>query len=171
MEKIPAELLAITYGALVRQMFVDHNENAEVINQQLDALGERIGVRLIEEYAARSGAPPCTNFATAAESCGRIGLKMFLGVNANVENAGDGLFSISFDDNPLNMFVDLPPALRGQLWYSNVLCGVVRGAMGQVGMRTEVSFVRDVLRGDDTNELRIRFKGKEKDPFRVDTNK
>lgn len=55
-------------------------------------------------------------------------------------------FSIVFDENPLAEFVELPedalpaaadavyhgsPAKEG-LWYSNVLCGVVRGALEMV---------------------------------------
>ena len=35
------------------------------------------------------------------------------------------------DDNPLAEFVELPSSCTG-LWYSNVLCGVIRAAMEQV---------------------------------------
>lgn len=195
-DKASAELFAITYGALVRQMLVDYGENVDVVNAQLDQLGERIGVRLVEEFAARSGAPPCRTAAQAAENAAKIGFKMFLGINANVEmlaaggappssavspassaspttstSAGDAAASITFDDNPLNLFVELPDSMRSSMWYSNVLCGVLRGALGQVGHITQVAYVRDTLRGDDTNEIRVKFQGREKETFKVDMQK
>jgi trafficking protein particle complex subunit 3 len=195
-EKTSAEFFAITYGALVRQMFIDHNDSADVVNTQLDLMGERIGVRLIEEYAARSGAPPCRSPSQAADSVAKIGLKMFLGVSASVTEVSSGglpspsspppppspgvdtlgattgcVYAICFDDNPLNVFVELPDTLKQSLWYSNVLCGVIRGALQQVGYITHVWFMRDVLRGDDVNELRIQFQGKERETFKVDMQK
>lgn len=41
--------------------------------------------------------------------------------------------SLIFTENPLAEFVELPPeALRGGLWYSNVLAGVLRGSLEMV---------------------------------------
>jgi hypothetical protein len=41
-----------------------------------------------------------------------------------------------FEENPLADFVELPDDGRAQeeLWYSNVLCGVVRGALEMVSL-------------------------------------
>jgi hypothetical protein len=37
------------------------------------------------------------------------------------------------DENPLAEFVELPEeVLEGELWFSNVLCGVIRGALEMV---------------------------------------
>ena len=51
-------------------------------------------------------------------------------------SAGSGpgsYFSLILDENPLAEFVELPDeALQGGLWYSNVLCGVIRGALEMV---------------------------------------
>lgn len=42
-------------------------------------------------------------------------------------------FSLIFEENPLADFVELPPDAReGGLWWSNVLAGVVRGALEMV---------------------------------------
>ena len=42
-------------------------------------------------------------------------------------------FTLTLDDNPLAEFVELPEdALEGGLWFSNVLCGVLRGAVEMV---------------------------------------
>mmetsp|Transcript_48790 Transcript_48790/g.56237 ORF Transcript_48790/g.56237 Transcript_48790/m.56237 type:complete len:227 (+) Transcript_48790:52-732(+) len=182
-EKTSAEFFAITYGALVRQMLVDHNENPDTVNSQLDLMGERIGVRLIEDFAAKSGVPACRTIAQAAECAARVGLKMYLGISANVDilppstvqgvgnsNANTDSSTtvvITFDENPLNLFVELPEVLQNTLWYSNVLCGVLRGALGQVGFLCQVTFTKDVLRGSETNEIRVRFVGREKETFKV----
>ena len=43
-------------------------------------------------------------------------------------------FTLTLDENPLKEFVELPDeALEGGLWFSNVLCGVLRDALEMVG--------------------------------------
>ncbi len=63
----------------------------------------------------------------------QIGFKMFLGVTPAVTNwstAGDE-FSLLFETNPLTDFVELPDG-RSNLKYSNIVCGVLRGALEMV---------------------------------------
>ena len=56
------------------------------------------------------------------------------GINPGPSSASAGTyFTLTLDDNPLAEFVELPDeALEGGLWFSNVLCGVLRGALEMV---------------------------------------
>ena len=58
---------------------------------------------------------------------------MFLGITAQVANfdAKKNEFSLVLDENPLVEFVELPEQFNN-LWYSNILCGVIRGALEMV---------------------------------------
>jgi hypothetical protein len=66
-----------------------------------------------------------------------VGFKIFLNVAPTVTNwaSDSNQFSLIFDENPLADFVELPDDGRAQdeLWFSNILCGVLRGALEMVG--------------------------------------
>lgn len=94
---------------------------------------------------------------------------MFLGVSAEVADF-DGekkAFSLIIRENPLADFVVLPLQYQ-KLWYSNVLCGVIRGALDMLNMKVDVHFTKDVLRGHDCNEIRVQLKEIVKDRFEED---
>ena len=61
---------------------------------------------------------------------------MFLNITPTVTNwsSDDKQFSLVFEENPLADFVELPDDGRAQdeLWYSNILCGILRGALEMV---------------------------------------
>ena len=165
------------------QLCKDYEDYAEV-NRQLDKMytlvdayecvlylglfrGYNIGVRLIEDFLARSNLLRCQDFRDTAEVVSKVGFKMFLNVTPTVTNwSADGKeCSLILDENPLAEMVELPLAPSdpsgfrpaNELWYSNILCGVVRGALEMVQMQVHVSFVGDVLRGDALTEMRLKF--------------
>jgi len=72
----------------------------------------------------------------------QVAFKTFLNITPNLSfppppsttpNAPPQEFILTFEENPLAEFAELPADAReGGLWFSNVLCGVVRGALEMV---------------------------------------
>ncbi|KIW50235.1 hypothetical protein PV05_11843 [Exophiala xenobiotica] len=158
-DKVNAELVTLTYGTIVAQLCTDYEYDYAQVNQQLDKMGYNIGMRLIEDFLAKSNTGRCGNFRDTAEMISKVGFKIFLNITPTVTNwtADNKQFSLLFDENPLADFVELPDDGRAQdqLWFSNILCGVLRGALEMVQMSIEAHFVSDVLRGNDVTEMRV----------------
>uniref|UniRef100_A0A7S2V4X7 Trafficking protein particle complex subunit n=1 Tax=Fibrocapsa japonica TaxID=94617 RepID=A0A7S2V4X7_9STRA len=160
MGKVNAELFSLTYGSMVMQLIEDY-EDVNAVNIQLEKMGYNMGVRLIDEFLAKSGLTvSCQDFRETGEVIAKVAFKMFLGLGAEASqwNNEGTAFSLVFPDNPLTEFVELPPQFASSLLYSNLLCGVIRGALEMVQIRIECRFVRDVLQGDEVNEIRIELK-------------
>lgn len=160
-DKVNSELLTLSYGSIVAQLCKDFEGDYVRVNKQLEKMGYNIGVRLIEDFLARSSSGRCTNFRDTAEVISKVGFKMFLNVTPTIDNwtADSKQFSLIFEENPLADFVELPDDGRAQreLWYSNILAGVIRGALEMVQLEVETEFVSDVLQGSDTTELRVKL--------------
>ena len=81
----------------------------------------------------------------------KVAFKAFLNISPQIAHPPAGPnapkeFALIFDENPLAEFVELPETALGQqqnpnakvgepgngLWYSNVLCGVIREALEMV---------------------------------------
>lgn len=162
-EKINSGLFTLTYGSVVSQLCRDYNNNYHEVNQQLDKMGYNIGLRLIEEFVAKTGAQRCQTFKETAEIISKVGFKIFLNIQPVVSNWNqDGkAFSLILVDNPLAEFVELPVTndnqINKELWYSQILCGVLRGALQMVQLDVDVWFVKDALRGDEHTEIRLKL--------------
>ena len=120
----------------------------------------------------------------------REGFKIFLGVQGEVapatptithaepvvqpgthgESSQHTCFQITLRENPLADFVILPPQYHKQLWYSNLLCGVIRGALEMVNMRVQCTFLRDTLCGDPTTDIRVELKEIIKERYEDDSD-
>ncbi len=138
-----SELFTLTYGALVSQLLKDY-ENAEDVNRQLDRMGYNIGVRIIEDFLARTTTARCTDMRDTAEKI-QSAFKMYLGVSPTVTSwsSASDEFSLLFDQNPMTEFVELPESCLS-LKYCNLLCGVIRGACEMVDQCSS-SFINQTL--------------------------
>lgn len=158
-EKINAELFVMTYGVIVQQLCQDLNNDYIKINENLFSMGYNIGVRLIEDFLARTALPRCPNMTMTSEVISKVAFKIFLNITPQIENwnTNRDSFSIILTENPLTEFVELPQDAMKQLWYSNIICGVLKGALEMVQLDCDVNFMTDVLRGDLTTEIKIKL--------------
>ena len=126
-EKINAEFLTLTYGSLMVRLIKDY-EKPEEINDQLEKMGYNIGIRLIDDFLAKSCIDAPKTFDEAISIISKEAIKYYLGNGAKYEliksdNMSDSNqqyeYKIYFNENPLNDYVELPEKFKG-LWYSNM---------------------------------------------------
>lgn len=102
---------------------------------------------MIEDFLARTGLQKCSSFAetaevvskvraiyaTADQNSSQVAFKTFLNITPTVTAPSPSEFILTLEENPLSEFAELPrDAKEGGLWFSNVLCGVIRGALEMV---------------------------------------
>ena len=68
----------------------------------------------MEDFLAKTNTQKCGDFKETAEVVAKVGLKMFLGINASVTNwNADGTeCGVVLENNPLTDFVELPVRRR-----------------------------------------------------------
>lgn len=155
-KKVNSELVTLTYGSLVAQMVKDL-DNPEDVNKQLERLGYNMGVRLVEDFLAKTNTGRCLDLKDTADKI-QTAFRMYLGVQPNVSNwspASDE-FSFILDSNPLTDLVELPEDMKS-LRYCNLICGAIRGALEMVQLDVQCWIVQDQLKGDSNTEIRVKF--------------
>ena len=164
-EKINSEFLTLTYGSLMVRLIKDY-EKPEEINDQLEKMGYNIGIRLIDDFLAKSCIDPPKTFEEAINIITNNALSFYLNAGAkwelikNDNNMMDSNqqneYRIYFNENVLNEYVELPDKFKG-LWYSNMICGVIRGALEAINIKVECKYTKDTLKGNETNEIRVKL--------------
>lgn len=104
-------------------------------NDCLMCRGYNIGIRLIEDFLAKANTGRCRDIRETADVISKVAFKIYLNITPTVTSwaADEKSFSLIFDENPLADFVELPEdGPYEKIWYSNVLCGVIRGALEMV---------------------------------------
>uniref|UniRef100_A0A4W3GYI1 Trafficking protein particle complex subunit n=1 Tax=Callorhinchus milii TaxID=7868 RepID=A0A4W3GYI1_CALMI len=151
------ELFILAYGTLVAQLCKDF-EKDEDINKELDTMGYNIGVRLIDDFLARSNIERCHSFHETVQVIAKVAFKMYLGVTPSVSfwNFIGDECSLFLETNPLVGSVEMP-VKHTSLFYSNLICGILRGALEMVCLEVDVWFAQDSLKGDKVTEIRIKF--------------
>lgn len=156
--KINMDLFSLTYGSVISQLIVDCDNNCDEINKQLDSMGYNIGVRLIEDFLAKSSNTRCRNSQDIAEKI-QLAFQLYLSVTPKIDNWSEknNEFSVILNQNPLTEFVELPDTMQN-MSYLNILPGVIRGALEMVSVSSNVYITRDQLRGDDDTEIRVELR-------------
>jgi hypothetical protein len=162
-EKINSRLLTLTYGSLIVRLIKDY-EKPEEINDQLEKMGYNIGIRIIDDFLAKFLKPMPKTFDETVKIIAKEAFKYYLNIDAKYQSLKnkDGLgessqeYRIIFNDNPLNDFVELPEKYQS-LWYSNILCGIIRGAYETLNIKVECRYNQDTLKKNKTNEIIIKL--------------
>ena len=71
-DKVNAELVTLTYGTIVAQLCQDYDGDYLEVNKQLDKMGYNIGMRLIEDFLAKSNTGRCANFKETADIISKV---------------------------------------------------------------------------------------------------
>jgi trafficking protein particle complex subunit 3 len=156
---INTEVLALTYGAIVRQLLADLSD-IDSVNNQLKQMGNNIGLRLIEEFLAKTGIDRCSNFQVTAKTIAERAFPMFLGVRgtarpAETDKSGKECVII-LREIPLAEFVEIPLQYQG-LKYCNLVAGVIEGALARVSLPVKCEIVKDMLCGAQEYELSLKL--------------
>ena len=150
----------LTSSSIKCKIHLNSTQRNNLLNLALIApfRGYNIGVRLIEDFLARSNLPKCKDFVETGEIVSKVStpstlsttalttgtthqvsFKSFLSITPTLihhpisATAPTPAFSLIFDENPLVDFVELPEeAVEGGLCYGKVLEGVLRGALEMV---------------------------------------
>ena len=64
--------MTLTYGTIVAQLCKDYDSDYVEVNRQLDKMGYSIGMRLIEDFLAKSNMGRCSNFRETAEMISKV---------------------------------------------------------------------------------------------------
>lgn len=151
--QVNTDLFALTYGSMISQLLVDC-ESVKDVNEQLDRMGYNIGLRLIEDYLAKSSATRCRDLKDVADRI-QHAFQLYLNVTPTIDNwSQNNEFSIILYKNPLTEFVELPESLK-DINYLNILPGVIRGALETISTPVRAYIKKDSLKGDDETEIRI----------------
>jgi trafficking protein particle complex subunit 3 len=117
-----------------------------------------MGCRMVDQFfSAQPQTEFCKDFKQTMEMIGKVAFKQFLGVYAEVtgwDSQGKSC-RLVMKENPLADFVVLPQKYSNSLWYTNVVCGIIRGALDMINIPVKAYYIKDVLRGDDSNEIRV----------------
>lgn len=102
--------------------------------------GYNMGIRLIEDFLAKSGWTRCSDFRETAQILSAVAFKMFLNCCPRVMEiqGNDKEFALVFTSEgesslPIYEFVSLPEELiKEGLIYGNILPGLIKGALEMV---------------------------------------
>ena len=148
------ELLTFMYGSLLVRLTKDIKDINE-LNKKIESIGYDMGKRLVDDLI--------DDFQLRLDVSDQNKLmekliiqlsQYYLGIVGTYNQVSEKEFHLIFSDNPISLYVELPESLN-DLCYSNIICGMLRGMLEISGFEIQCEFVKDKMKGDDVNDLKI----------------
>ena len=141
------------YGTLLVRLTKDINDINE-LNTKIELIGYDIGKRLVDDLIDDFQRVDTSDQNKLMEKLICQLAQYYLGIIGNYSQTGEKEFHLIFTENPISLYVELPESLEG-LCYSNVICGIMRGMLEICGYEVKCEFVKDKIKGDDNNDMKI----------------
>ena len=152
-KQIKVELLTFMYGTLLVRLTKDIKDINE-LNTKIELIGYDIGKRLVDDLIDDFQRVDTSDQNKLMEKLICQLAQYYLGIIGNYSQTGEKEFHLIFTENPISLYVELPESLEG-LCYSNVICGIMRGMLEICGYEVKCEFVKDKIKGDDNNDMKI----------------
>lgn len=147
------ELLTFMYGALLVRLTKDIKDINE-LNKKIESIGYDMGKRLIDDiiddYQRKLDASSNKLMETLISQVSQY----YLGIIGTITQTAEKEYHLIFPENPISFYVELPESLN-ELCYSNIICGILRGLLEISGFEVKCEFVKDKMKGDDVNDIKI----------------
>ena len=152
-KQIKVELLTFMYGTLLVRLTKDIKDINE-LNTKIELIGYDIGKRLVDDLIDDIQRVDHSDQNKLMEKLICQLAQYYLGIIGNYNQVGENEFHLKFNQNPISLYVELPEYLEG-LCYSNIICGIMRGMLEITGFEVKCELIKDKMKGDDINDIKI----------------
>jgi len=148
------ELLTFMYGSLLVRLTKDIKDINE-LNKKIELIGYEIGKRLVDDLIDdfQRGLDVSEQNKLMEKLISQL-VQNYLGIVGNISQVSEKEYHLIFPENPISFYVELPESLDG-LCYSNIICGILRGMLEISGFEITCEFVKDKMKGNEVNDLKI----------------
>ena len=148
------ELLTFMYGSLLVRLTKDIKDINE-LNKKIESIGYEMGKRLVDDLIDdfQRGLDVSDQNKLMEKLINQLA-QYYLGIIGTYNQVSEKEYHLIFPENPISFYVELPESLN-ELCYSNIICGMFRGMLEISGFEIKAEFVKDRMKGDDVNDLKI----------------
>ena len=148
------ELLTFMYGSLLVRLTKDIKDINE-LNKKIESIGYEMGKRLVDDLIDDfQRGLDVSDLNKLMEKLIIQLAQYYLGILGSFNQVSEKEYYLIFPENPIIFYVELPESLDG-LCYSNIICGILRGMLEISGFEIQCEFVKDKMKGDEVNDLKI----------------
>ena len=148
------ELLTFMYGSLLVRLTKDIKDINE-LNTKIESIGYEMGKRLLDDLIDdfQRNIDVSEQNKLMEKLINQLS-QYYLGIIGTLNQVAEKEYHLIFKENPISFYVELPESLNNLL-YSNIICGIFRGMLEISGFEIKCEFVKDKMKGDDINDLKI----------------